>query len=120
MSKCYLGKKRKRRRKGEGDTCEVTLRLLRAGKGVEAIAEERGMVAGTIEGHLAKAVGGGRLSIYEFMDSEKVALITNAIGEMPEGFTSKDLFSKLGGKFGYGQLRAVMNHLTFTSSLTMK
>jgi hypothetical protein len=36
--------------------------------------------------------------------------------EMPEGFTSKDLFTKLGGKFGYGMLRAVMNHTGIQST----
>jgi hypothetical protein len=108
-------KKKKRKGKEEGDTHEITLRLLKSGMTVEEIAVTRGLVAGTIESHIAKLVGDGRVSIHEFIDDQKVTLIANAIGEMPDGFTSKDLFSKLGGKFGYGQLRAVMNHLTFTS-----
>lgn len=92
-------------------TYDITLDLLESGMTIEAIAKERGLVAGTIEGHLARAVGQGRVSIFKFMAEDHVALIDNAIKEMPEGFTSKDLYTKLDGKFGYGQLRAVLNHV---------
>jgi len=35
---------------------------------------------------------------------------------MPEGFTSKDLFMKLEGNYGYGKLRAVMSHTGIKST----
>lgn len=101
----------KKKKKGEPSTFELTLRLVEAGLGVEAIAKERGLVVGTIESHLAKAVEEGRVSIFKFMSEENVKEVTAAIQEMPEGFSSKDLYSKLNGKYGYGQLRAVMNHV---------
>ena len=50
------------------------------------------------------------------MTEENVNIITKALKEMQEGFTSKDLFTKLEGKFGYGQLRAVMNHVGIQST----
>jgi hypothetical protein len=50
------------------------------------------------------------------MSEQDVGTITHALKEMPEGFTSKDLFTKLGGKFGYGMLRAVMNHTGIQST----
>jgi hypothetical protein len=87
--------------------------------GVEEIAKERELAAGTIAGHLADAVGDGRLSIYKFMSPEAVASIEKAVKQMPEGFTSKDLFTSLEGKFNYGQLRAVMNHVRITASLSI-
>ena len=106
----------KKRKKDEPSTFDVTLKLLESGLAVEAIAKERGLVIGTIEGHLAKAVEEGRISVLKFMSEENVNIITAALKEMPEGFTSKDLYAKLSGKYGYGQLRAVMNHVGIKST----
>lgn len=87
---------------------------------LEDIAAERGLTTGTIESHLAHAVGANRLSIYKFMREEDVDYISNAVKEMEEGFTSKDLYSKLEGKFGYNQLRAVMNHCRMGDMLNVE
>jgi hypothetical protein len=45
------------------------------------------------------------------MDDQSVTEIANAIKELPKEFSSKDLYALLKGKFGYGQLRAVMAHV---------
>jgi hypothetical protein len=103
-------KKGKRGKKDDVSTYDITLNLLESGLSVEAIANERGLAVGTIEGHLAHAVGENRLSIFKFMRDEDVETISAAIKEMNEGFTSKDLHIKLNGKYGYGILHAVMNH----------
>jgi hypothetical protein len=107
-------KKQKRKKKDGPSTYDVTLELLERGLSLAAIASERSLTPGTIEGHLAKAVGAGRISIFKFMAEENVEVIMAAMKELPEGFTSKDLFSKLKGKYGYGQLRAVINHVGIT------
>ena len=101
---------RKPKSSDERSTYDITLDLLNSGLTVEQIATERGLVAGTIGGHLAKAVEAGRLSIFKFMTEEAVREIIHARSELPEGSTSKDLYDKMKGKFGYGELRAVMNH----------
>ncbi|MDZ4714517.1 MAG: helix-turn-helix domain-containing protein [Cytophagales bacterium] len=106
----------KKLKKDGRSTHDITLELLGQGLSVEKIAAERGLVVGTIEGHLAKAVEDGRISIQAFMDEQTVGIITGALQEMPEGFSSKDLFGKLGGKYGYGKLRAVMNHTGIKST----
>ncbi len=90
------------------NTYEITLDLLESGMNVGQIASTRGLVAGTIESHLAKAVAAGRVSIFKFMPEESVLEIIAAQRTLPEGSSSKDLYNKLNGKFGYGQLRAVM------------
>jgi hypothetical protein len=77
---------------------------------VELIAKERDLAVGTIESHLAKAVAEDKLSIFEFMSKESVDTIGNALAELPENATSKELYDILKGKFGYGHLRAVMAH----------
>ncbi|MCI0614903.1 helix-turn-helix domain-containing protein [bacterium] len=75
----------------------------------EAIAKERGLTLGTIESHLANAVGEKRISIFKFMSEEEVNEIQKAIAQLPaKEFSSKDLYEKLKGKYGYGKLRAVM------------
>jgi len=108
------GKKRSNRRKkdkgAEPSTYDITLKLLQSGKTVPAIAIERGLTTGTIESHLARIIEQGRVNIYDFMSHETVSTIENMLKEMPEGFTSADLFAKLKGKFSFGQLKAVMNH----------
>ncbi len=110
-------KKRKERkpRKNIGDdrsTYDITLDLLKSGLDIEYIAKARELAVGTIESHLAKAVGQGRISISTFMNEAEVIEISKAISVLPEGFTSKELFEKLNGKYGYGKLRAVMVNLT--------
>jgi hypothetical protein len=106
----------KKNKKGEPSTYDITLEMLERGLAIERIAQERGLVVSTIKGHLAKAVEEGRISIFKFMTEENVNTITTALKEMPDGFTSKDLFNKLEGKFGYGELRAVMSHAGIKST----
>ncbi len=89
-------------------TYDITLDLLNSGMTVAQIAGDRGLVAGTIESHLAKAVAAGHVSIFKFMPEESVLEIIAARRTLPEGSSSKDLYNILNGKFGYGQLRAVM------------
>jgi len=103
-------KKGIRKKKDERSTYDITLDLLNAGMTIAKIAHERGLTEGTIESHLAKAVGAGRISIFRFMTEDRVEQIMLAMEEMPEAFSSKELYEKLNGKFSYGELRAAMTH----------
>ncbi len=109
-------KPRKPKRLDGKTTFDITLDLIRGGMTVEQIAEERGLVAGTIESHLAKGVEEGKISIFKFMPEETVVEIINARRQLPEGSTSKDLYEKMKGKFGYGQLRAVAAYAKLNES----
>ena len=111
--------KSKRTKKDEPSTYDVTLSLLEGGMTITEIAKERGLTVGTIEGHLGRAVAEKRVAIFKFVSEETVDQITSMLREMPPGFTSKDLFERLGGKYGYGILRAVMTH-TRTQSTPIK
>ncbi len=108
-------KKKKRKRNGDENTFDLTVRLFKSGLNVESIAEERGLAVSTIEGHLAKAISEGKVPINSLVDDDQIITISDAIGEMPKGYTTKDLFTRLDGKFAYNQLRAVMNHLSVAS-----
>ncbi|MCW5910371.1 MAG: helix-turn-helix domain-containing protein [Cyclobacteriaceae bacterium] len=103
----------KKRKKNPDDksTYDVTLEMFKNGLRPGEIAKERGLVVGTIEGHLAKAVEQARLDILEFMPKEEVDEIAVAVKEFPGAFTSKELYDKLNGKYAYGKLRAVMAHV---------
>lgn len=103
-------------KKEEVSTYDLTLGLFKHGMTPEAIAKERGLATSTIEGHLAKAVEKGLLDIDKLLSEADITLITQALQDMPEGFTSKDLFFKLGSKFSYGMLRAVMSYAGIKSS----
>jgi hypothetical protein len=106
-------KAKKRKKSKDGDqrsTFEITLDLVKEGLSVAEIAQKRDMVIGTIEGHLAKAVSAGQVSILSFMTSESVDEILEAYRSLPEGASSKDLFIKLKGKYTYGALRAAVAH----------
>jgi uncharacterized protein YpbB len=104
-------KERKSKTKDGLSTYEITWQMILDGKTVKEIAEVRELTAGTIEGHLAKAVEAGRINIYQFMNDQTVAEIASAIAQLPKEFSSKDLFASMKGKYGYGQLRAVMAHV---------
>ena len=54
------------------------------------------------------------------MTHEEVDTIQRAVKDMPEGFTSKDLFTALKGQYNYAQLRAVMNHMKVVTPLTIE
>jgi hypothetical protein len=103
-------RKSKKQLQSEPSTYDITIEMFKNGMTIDEIATERSYAKSTIEGHLARAVEGGRISIDSFMPMAAVETITTALNEMPEGFTTGDLMSKLGGIFTYPQLRAVMNH----------
>jgi uncharacterized protein YpbB len=105
------GSKSKKKRKDGPSTYEVTQEMVNKGMTVEQIAEDRGLAVGTIEGHFAKLVELGVLPIIRFLQEEEVTEITTAIKELPAEFTSKDLFEKFKGKYGYGKLRAVIANI---------
>jgi hypothetical protein len=109
-------KKSASNKKSEPSTYDVTLSMLENGMSVSEIAKERGLAVGTIEGHLGRAVAEKRISIFKFVSEEDVNIITTTLKEMPDNFTSKELFDKLKGKYGYGILRAVMIHSDIKST----
>jgi len=110
LKKKKTTKVRKSKSADTKNTYEVTNELLNNGMTVAQIAQERQLTQSTIETHLARAVAEDSISIFTFMQETAVMEIVNTYRQLPEGATSKDLFDKLKGKFGYGQLRAAMAH----------
>ncbi len=104
-------KERKTKTKNGISTFDITLEMFNKGMTIDQIAKERELVPSTIEGHLGKAIEAKRLDISALVNEEELNEINGVIEHLPTGFTSKDLYDGLRGKYGYGKLRAVMVHL---------
>ena len=88
------------------DSKQITYEFFLQGKGIKEIADQRGMVESTIEGHLAHYVGMGVLDISELVDEEKISLIEQAFHD--KGNESlKVIKEHLGDEFSYGEIRLV-------------
>lgn len=95
------------------DSKQVSFDLLKEGKSIEDIAQERGMAASTIEGHLAHFVGTGELDILQFVTPEKISIITDYFTST-ESTLLGPAKEVLGDGFSYGELRFVLKHIEFT------
>ena len=88
-----------------GDSARETLRQFRAGDSVERIAASRGLVAGTIYGHLATAIEAGeKIELSQLLDADAQAEIAGAFKRTGWGnlVGAREL---LGEKYDYGLLR---------------
>jgi ATP-dependent DNA helicase RecQ len=86
-------------------TIQETLRLFQRGFSVEHIANQRGLVVGTIYGHLEQAIQAGEpVDIDQLMTAEQQAHIASAFAKTGFGNLTgaKEL---LGDLYDYGQLR---------------
>ncbi len=101
-------------------TYDITLQLFESGMSIEEVARERGLVVGTIESHLAKAVDAGRIDIFKWVKKEEEEAILKGIQELPEGFDAKSLFEKMKGKYSYARLRAVTTYIGSDKKLPTK
>ena len=84
----------------------TTLKLFRAGVSIPDIAAQRGLVIGTIFGHLTEHLADGAVDILDLVQPEKVTTILEALEKHTEtGF--KPLKDLLGDDYSYHEIRAV-------------
>ncbi|HEX2534957.1 MAG TPA: helix-turn-helix domain-containing protein [Chitinophagaceae bacterium] len=93
-----------------GQTRVLSLELYRAGKTVQEIAAERNLTVSTIEGHLASYIESGDIAISEIVSEDRLPVIVKAIEES-EPRTLGTIKSKLGSKYSYGEIKAVLSYL---------
>ena len=94
------------------DTKKVSFDLFKEGKTISEIAIERGFTPATIEGHLSHFIHTGEISVFDIISKLKVAKIMAYIIQNPGSSTSESK-TALGDDVSYGELKAVLNHLTF-------
>ena len=105
-------RKPKKKAPKKGETQKITLDLFLSGKSIPEIAEERGFVTSTIEGHLATFIGTGELDITDIIPKDRYEELKKLMEETTyEGFT--DLQSKIGNKFSYGEMRMVQRAIEY-------
>lgn len=88
-----------------GETVRETLRWFRSGHSVEEIAKQRGLVTGTIYGHLEQAIQAGEpVDINRLLTLEQQAHIAEAFAQTGFGNLA-GAKEGLGDLYDYGQLR---------------
>lgn len=99
------------RETGLSATVLETLGLLRAGVGVEAIAERRAIKPTTVYGHLVRCIEEGELQLHEVvgLGDEEIAAIRYAFAQLaPDAaMTLRPVYDAFQGRYDYGVLRCV-------------
>lgn len=90
-----------------GESKKISLQLFREGKSIAEIAEARGLVRGTIEGHLVEFIATGEVDIAVLVSPEKLAAIVKQLTAMPEA-TSGTIRAQLGDSYSFGEIKAAM------------
>jgi lambda repressor-like predicted transcriptional regulator len=94
-------------KKPKGETRKISFALFKAGRSITQIAEERGLTANTVEGHLATYVASGELAITEVIPEEKYLELKQAMAATTYHSLS-ELKSQIDDKFTFGEIRMVM------------
>ncbi|MGQ1787345.1 MULTISPECIES: helix-turn-helix domain-containing protein [unclassified Saccharicrinis] len=97
-------KKLPKDKKEKADTKLVSYEMYKDGKNIQAIAKERSLTEGTVEGHLAHYVQLGELDALDFIGQGKLAMIEKVIHKL-DTFALTPLKKELGNGFSYGELR---------------
>jgi ATP-dependent DNA helicase RecQ len=103
--------KRERKTRTEGakasETALESFTLYKSGKTIAQIAEQRGLAASTIEGHLSQYIYTGAIDISNFVNEEKKRLIRDTV-ESYGAEKLSPLKEVLGEDYSYGEIRAVI------------
>ncbi|MEX2336775.1 MAG: helix-turn-helix domain-containing protein [Fulvivirga sp.] len=100
---------RKKEKKLKIPTREITFSLYKEGKSIEEIAEQRGLVHTTIEGHLSAYVSSGEIKATEFIEKEKLKRILT-VAKTLENPVFGAIKAKLGDEFTYADIQMAMAH----------
>ncbi len=90
---------------------EVTLDMIKEGKSIETIAEERNLAASTIWGHAAKMIADKLIKAEAVLSKEIIEDINNTIQTFEEKPNVGQIKNVLGDKYLYGQYQCVLNSL---------
>lgn len=89
--------------KDKTPTAEISYEMYKEGKSIKVIAEERGLVEGTIESHLAQFVENGSLDIEDFLKPTKLKAILKCYDQ---GMTkSGEIKSALPDSYTWGEIK---------------
>lgn len=98
------------RKKENTSTREVSFKLYQEGHNIEEIAERRGLVTTTIEGHLASYISSGEIKATALMEEKKIDQIITVARSLDAPVFGA-IKAKLGDEFSYGDIQMAMAHL---------
>ena len=98
-----------KKKRPRGETKRISLSMFEKGLTIAQIAEERGLVSSTIEGHLAHFVAIGELAIGRLMSAEKRERIEKELNRS-ESPSFKEIKQALGDDVSYGEIKLVQAH----------
>ncbi len=94
------------------NTREISLEMWKSGSTLMEIASKRELALTTIEGHLAHYIGCGKVKITDFVNADRVDLISDfIIKNDSEGL--KEIKENINGDVSYSEIKFVIQHLMF-------
>ena len=84
----------------------ISLGMFQQGQTIEAIARERKLAPGTVEGHLVDCIGKGLMELEQYLSSEASGNILACMDSHP-GKTIQEWVTLLNGLYSYNQVKAV-------------
>jgi hypothetical protein len=102
-------KKAREKDEGPSSTVQTSFDMFIDGLTIEQIAEERGLVTSTIEGHLTFYVEKGVLDIGKLVPPEKQRVIEKKLAGSSDSSLS-EIKNALGDDYSYGEIRLVIAH----------
>ncbi len=103
-------KKSPSKKQPKEDTRDISFQMFKSSMSIDEIAKERGMVVGTIEGHLATFILNGKLKLDEIMAPEKATKLKRLIQDT-EFSSLSELRNKLDDEYSYGEIRMVLDDI---------
>ncbi|HSO21135.1 MAG TPA: helix-turn-helix domain-containing protein, partial [Desulfosarcina sp.] len=94
------------------DTRKASLALFQSGLSLDRIAEQRGLVRSTVEGHMAHWVARGTVAVEAFLPADKLRTILQCLQRMP-GENLAEIRRALGADVSYADVRFARAHLDF-------
>ena len=95
--------------KDKTPTAEISFKLYKEGLDIDEITAKRGLVKGTILGHLSKYVEIGKIEASELIDATKLDQICQVMA-LEEVKGSADVKARLGDEFTYDEIKIAWGH----------
>lgn len=92
-------------------TITESYNLFKQGLSVNEIAENRGLVVSTIQGHLSEYLQTGEVQINQLIEPEKLMRIANFLKENPDAENIKFIKTNLDESIGYGDIKIALIYL---------
>ena len=94
----------------KGGTYEITYDMFKVGMTYQQIAKKREMAISTIEGHMARHLENGRVTIHELIKPARLKVLTEMLKD-EELDSLGELRNRLPKKVSFGELRMMKIHL---------